>query len=152
MDAPVLFLTACRDTEAKVRGLTMGAEDYVTKPFDTEELVARIRILLRRRRSRLPAPAPRLRVGRIELEEATREAWHGGEPVRLSAREFDLLRCLMANAGRILTKSQLMSHVWNSDLPGESGVVETYVYYLRRKLGDAEQVLIRTVRGVGYLM
>ena len=149
VDAPVLFLTAHDRTEAKVHGLMMGADDYVTKPFELEEVVARVHVLLRRGRA---LDCRLLRAGDVTLDQATREVWRDGRKVTLSRREFDLLGFLMDNAGRILTKGQILDRVWQSEFHGESGVVETYVYYLRRKLGDRDQSLIRTVRGVGYLM
>ncbi|MCX5257823.1 response regulator transcription factor [Streptomyces canus] len=149
IDAPVLFLTAHDRTEAKVRGLMLGADDYVTKPFELEELVARVHVLLRRGRA---LDCRLLRAGDVTLDPATREVWRDGREVTLSCREFDLLGFLMDNAGQVVTKAQILDRVWRSEFHGESGVVETYVYYLRRKLGDRDQSLIRTVRGVGYLM
>ncbi|MGW1748335.1 response regulator transcription factor [Streptomyces sp. NPDC002092] len=149
VDAPLLFLTAQDRTEAKVRGLMMGADDYVTKPFALEEVVARVHVLLRRGRA---LDCRLLRAGDVTLDPGTREVWRDGREVALSCREFDLLAFLMNNAGQVATKAQILDRVWRSDFHGESGVVETYVYYLRRKLGDRDQSLIRTVRGVGYLM
>lgn len=148
--APVLFLTA-RDAPAdKVHGLTKGGgDDYVTKPFDLEELIARIGVLLRRTGA-AACDDGRLRIGPVELDRHTREVWRDGLPVSLSVTEFDLLRYLMTNSGRVVSRAQILDHVWRSSFQGESGIVETYVYYLRRKLGDSGQSLIRTVRGVGY--
>jgi two-component system OmpR family response regulator len=151
VDAPVLFLTARDAREDKVAGLTLGGDDYVTKPFDLDELVARIRVLLKRGRSVRQA-GERLRVGRVELDPDTHEVWSGGELVDLSATEFQLLHYLMLNAGRVLSKAQILDHVWKFDFQGDSGIVETYVYYLRRKLDGPDGQLIRTVRGAGYLL
>ncbi|TDD44389.1 response regulator transcription factor [Kribbella antibiotica] len=151
LDAPVLFLTARDAREDKVAGLTLGGDDYVTKPFDLDELVARIRVLLKRGRSVRQA-GERLRAGRVELDPDTHEVWSGGELVDLSATEFQLLHYLMLNAGRVLSKAQILDHVWKFDFQGDSGIVETYVYYLRRKLDGPDGQLIRTVRGAGYLL
>jgi two-component system OmpR family response regulator len=151
IDAPVLFLTARDASEDKVHGLTLGGDDYVTKPFDLDELVARVNVLLKRGRTER-APSNRLRVGHVELDQDTHEVWRGGELVRLSATEFQLLRYLMTNAGRVLSRAQILDQVWNYDFQGDSSIVETYVYYLRRKLDDQDNPLIHTVRGVGYLL
>ncbi|MGW6279908.1 response regulator transcription factor [Kribbella sp. NPDC055071] len=151
VDAPVLFLTARDGREDKVAGLTLGGDDYVTKPFDLDELVARIRVLLKRGRSVRQA-GERLRAGRVELDPDTHEVWSDGELVNLSATEFQLLHYLMLNAGRVLSKAQILDHVWKFDFQGDSGIVETYVYYLRRKLDGPDGQLIRTVRGAGYLL
>ncbi|WP_307793409.1 response regulator transcription factor [Amycolatopsis sp. MtRt-6] len=146
--APVMFLSARQSTDDKVHGLTLGGDDYVAKPFDIKELVARVEVLLRR--SAHPAPSgARLQVGRLELDRATREVWKDGTPVQLSATEFDLLCHLMANPGKPVSKADILAAVWGHGAPGDFGVVETYVYYLRRKLG---QELIRTVRNFGYLI
>jgi two-component system OmpR family response regulator len=151
VDAPVLFLTARDGREDKVAGLTLGGDDYVTKPFDLDELVARIRVLLKRGRS-VRQVGERLRAGRVELDPDTHEVWSGGELVALSSTEFQLLHYLMLNAGRVLSKAQILDHVWKFDFQGDSGIVETYVYYLRRKLDGPDGQLIRTVRGAGYLL
>ena len=150
---PVLFLTARDATEDKVRGLTLGGDDYVTKPFSLEEVIARIRAVLRRvRGAPRPAAGPRRRVADLELDESAHQVWRGGEPVQLSPTEFKLLRYLMANAGQVLSKGQILDHVWNYDFQGDSGIVESYVSYLRRKLDATEPRLIHTIRGVGYVM
>ncbi|MFD4509173.1 response regulator transcription factor [Streptomyces sp. NPDC058457] len=160
---PVLFLSARTTVEDKCHALAMGGDDYVTKPFDIFEVGARIRALVRRaqgpgmvrgadRGAAAVSSSSRLRVAGIELNHDTREAWLHGEPVPLSATEFDLLSVLMRNAGQVITKAQILDTVWKHDFQGESGVVETYVYYLRRKLGDSGRSLIRTVRGVGYMV
>ena len=146
--APVMFLSARQSTGDKVHGLTLGGDDYVAKPFDIKELVARVEVLLRR--GAQPAAAgTRLQLGRLELDRASREVWKDGVPVRLSATEFDLLCHLMANPGKAVSKAEILSAVWGQDFRGDFGVVETYVYYLRRKLGSD---LIRTVRNFGYLI
>jgi two-component system OmpR family response regulator len=151
IDAPVLFLTARDAREDKVNGLTLGGDDYVTKPFDLDELVARVNVLLKRGRS-APRPAERMRAGLVELDADTHEVWRDGELVSLSATEFQLLRYLMTNAGRVLSKAQILDHVWKFDFQGDSGIVETYIYYLRRKLDRQDDQLIRTVRGAGYML
>jgi two-component system OmpR family response regulator len=149
---PVLFLTAKDSTEDKVTGLTLGGDDYVTKPFSLEEVVARIRAVLRRARDGAAARSPRLQVADLELDDDSHEVWRGGAPVHLSPTEFKLLRYLMANTGRVVSKAQILDHVWNYDFNGESAIVESYVSYLRRKVDDVEPRLIHTVRGVGYVL
>jgi two-component system, OmpR family, response regulator len=149
---PVLFLTARDATEDKVTGLTLGGDDYVTKPFSLEEVIARIRAVLRRSRDGVTAPAARLRVADLELDEESHEVWRGGRRVPLSPTEFKLLRYLMHNAGRVLSKAQILDHVWNYDFRGDSGIVESYVSYLRRKIDTAEPRLLHTIRSVGYVL
>ncbi|GAA2112538.1 response regulator transcription factor [Streptomyces synnematoformans] len=145
----VIFLTA-RDAPADVLGgLALGGDDYITKPFNVDEVVARVRAVLRRTRGRAPA-AGVLRHGDVELDEATFTVRRGGAPVELTPTEYNLLRHLMRNAGRILTKEQLLRHVWQFDTAVESTVVETYISYLRRKLDPLGPPLIETRRGVGY--
>jgi two-component system OmpR family response regulator len=134
-----------------VRGLTLGGDDYVTKPFSLEEVIARIRAVLRRARGAVPAPT-RLRVADLELDEDSHEVWRAGSPVQLSPTEFKLLRYLMSNTGRVLSKAQILDHVWNYDFGGDSGIVESYVSYLRRKVDTAQPRLIHTIRGVGYVV
>jgi two-component system OmpR family response regulator len=149
---PVLFLTARDATEDKVTGLTIGGDDYVTKPFSLEEVIARIRAVLRRARGDVqPAPA-RLRVADLELDEESHEVWRAGRAVQLSPTEFKLLRYLMSNVGRVLSKAQILDHVWNYDFGGEGGIVESYVSYLRRKVDTGEPRLLHTIRGVGYVL
>ncbi len=146
---PVIFLTA-KDTEAdKVMGLTIGGDDYVTKPFGLEELAARVRTVLRRTR---PAEntATVLAFADIELDQDSYEVRRCGQPIELSPTEFRLLRFLMLNPGRVLTRSELLDHVWDYDFGGSSTVVATYVAYLRRKLAQHGPELIHTQRGVGY--
>jgi two-component system, OmpR family, response regulator len=148
MKVPILFLTARDAVEDKVRGLTLGGDDYVTKPFSIEELVARIRALLRRTD---PAgeEGPLVFVD-LELDDQTHEVRRAGTPVELTATEFRLLRYLMQNAPRVLSKAQILDHVWNYDFGGDANIVETYVSYLRRKIDGIGYPLIQTVRGVGY--
>jgi two-component system OmpR family response regulator len=148
---PVIFLTARDATEEKVQGLTVGGDDYVTKPFSLEELVARIRVVLRRQNGTAPQTS-RLVVEDLELDEETYEVWRAGESVELSRTEFRLLRYLMVNARRVLTRSQILDHVWEYDFGGDASVLETYIYYLRRKVDKVEPSLIHTVRGVGYVL
>lgn len=148
---PVLFLTARDSTEDKVRGLTMGADDYVTKPFSLEELVARVRAILRRTGDDVGASA-HLVFADLELDEDTHEVWRGDRAIELSPTEFNLLRYLMLNAKKVISKAQILDHVWRYDFGGDASVVETYVSYLRRKVDVEEPKLIHTVRGVGYTL
>jgi two-component system OmpR family response regulator len=150
ISAPVLFLTARDATEDKIAGLGVG-DDYVTKPFSLEEVQARIRAVLRRTRGE-SAPASRLRVADLELDEEAREVWRRGRQVRLSPTEFKLLHYFMSNAGRVLSKAQILDHVWNYDFGGDARVLETYVSYLRKKIDVDGAPLIQTVRGVGYAL
>ena len=147
---PVVFLTARDATEDKVRGLTLGGDDYVTKPFSLEELTARIRAVLRRTAGD-EAPA-RLKFADLELDEESHEVWRGDMRVSLSPTEFKLLRYLMSNAGRVLSKAQILDHVWHYDFRGDDSIVESYISYLRRKVDVVEPRLIHTLRGVGYVM
>ncbi len=149
--APVLFLTARDSTEDKVRGLTVGGDDYVTKPFSLEELIARIRAILRRARGARTDPE-RLKFADLEMDEDTHEVRRGGHPVELTATEFNLLRFLLANPRRVLSKGQILDHVWHYDFGGDSSIVETYISYLRKKVDAQEPPLIHTVRGVGYVL
>jgi len=146
---PVLFLTARDATEDKVRGLTMGGDDYVTKPFSLEELVARVRAVLRRAGVDEGSSA-RLTFADLEMDDDTREVWRGSAAVELTATEYKLLRYLLLNARRVLSKAQILDHVWNYDFGGDAGVVETYISYLRKKIDSLGPPLIHTVRGVGY--
>ena len=148
---PVIFLTARDATEEKVHGLTVGGDDYVTKPFSLEELIARIRVVLRRQNGAKPQTT-RLQVEDLEMDEETYEVWRAGQPVDLSRTEFRLLRYLMVNARRVLTRSQILDHVWEYDFGGDASVLETYISYLRRKVDNVEPSLIHTVRGVGYVL
>ncbi|MFI6500178.1 response regulator transcription factor [Nonomuraea typhae] len=150
ISSPVLFLTARDATDDKITGLSVG-DDYVTKPFSLEEVQARIRAVLRRTRGEI-TPPKRLQVGDLELDEETREVWRGGQSVHLSPTEFKLLHYFMSNAGRVVSKAQILEHVWSYDFGGETGVVESYVSYLRRKMDDTEPRLIHTLRSVGYVL
>ena len=144
----------CIRDRDKVTGLTLGGDDYVTKPFSLEEVIARIRAVLRRTSATGPAaqqPA-RLSFADIELDDDTHEVWKAGELVALSPTEFKLLRYFMQNAGRVLSKSQILDHVWHYDFGGEANVVESYVSYLRRKVDTTEPRLLHTLRGVGYVL
>ena len=150
-NVPIIFLTARDATEDKVRGLTLGGDDYVTKPFSLEELVARIRSILRR--AGLTEPdSGRLVFEDLELDEETREVARAGNTIELSATEYRLLHYLMLNPRRVLTRSQILDHVWDYDFGGDARVLETYVSYLRRKLNPHGPQLIQTVRGVGYAL
>ena len=147
----VLFLTAKDSVEDKIAGLTIGGDDYVTKPFSLEELVARLRALLRRTgASEISLDDEKIRFADLELDEATHEVKRAGEMIDLSPTEFLLLRYLMINADRVVSKSQILDHVWQYDFRGDMGIVETYVSYLRKKIDIFQPPLIHTVRGVGY--
>jgi two-component system OmpR family response regulator len=148
---PIIFLTARDATEDKLRGLTSGGDDYVTKPFSLEELVARIRIILRRT-GQAPGASPRLTLEDLELDEETREVTRAGHPIDLTATEYRLLRYLLLNPRRVLTRAQILDHVWDYDFGGDGRVLETYVSYLRKKLDAHGPSLIHTVRGVGYAL
>ncbi|MFI7605811.1 response regulator transcription factor [Micromonospora sp. NPDC049366] len=148
---PVVFLTARDATDDKIRGLTLGGDDYVTKPFSLEELTARIRAVLRRTSSGEPAPS-RLTFADLELDEETHEVYRAGQRVQLSPTEFKLLRYLMLNANRVLSKAQILDHVWNYDFRGDDNIVESYISYLRRKVDTTQPRLIHTLRGVGYVL
>lgn len=146
--APVLFLTSRQTTDDKVRGLTAGGDDYITKPFALEELTARVKVALRRRG--LGGVPARLRVGDLELDDDAHRVWRGGVEVSLSATEFKLLRCLMNNAGRVVSRAQILDHVWEYDFDGESAIIESFISNLRKKVDAREPKLIHTVRGIGY--
>jgi two-component system OmpR family response regulator len=149
---PVVFLTARDATRDKVTGLTIGGDDYVTKPFSLEEVIARIRAVLRRSIGEARPPSPRLEVADLELDEESHEVWRGGERIQLSPTEFKLLRYLMTNAGRVLSREQILDYVWNYDFQGDSRIVESYVSYLRRKVDNGDPRLIHTIRSVGYVL
>ena len=148
---PIIFLTARDTTEDKVRGLTMGGDDYVTKPFSLEELGARVRTVLRRA-GIAEADSSRLTFEDLELDEETHEVLRGGELVELTATEYRLLRYLLLNPRRVLTRDQLLNHVWDYDFGGDARVLETYISYLRKKIDRDGPPLIQTVRGVGYAL
>jgi len=147
---PVVFLTARDATDDKIRGLTLGGDDYVTKPFSLEELTARIRAVLRR--SAGDAPPARLTFADLELDEESHEVWRADNRVSLSPTEFKLLRYLMTNPNRVLSKAQILDHVWHYDFRGDDSIVESYISYLRRKVDTVEPRLIHTLRGVGYVL
>jgi len=147
---PVLFLTARDGTEDKVRGLTLGGDDYLVKPFSLEELVARVQAVLRR--SGLAQPDVRLRCADLEMDDDAHRVLRAGTEVQLSPTEYNLLRYLLINQGRVLSKPQILDHVWQYDFGGDGGVVETYIGYLRRKVDNVEPHLIHTIRGVGYTL
>jgi two-component system OmpR family response regulator len=148
---PIVFLTARDAPEDKLRGLTTGGDDYVTKPFSLEELLARVRNVLRRT-GRAEPDSSRLAFEDLELDEDTREVSRSGELVELTATEYRLLRYLMLNPRRVLTRAQILDHVWEYDFGGDARVLETYVSYLRKKLDVHGPPLIQTVRGVGYAL
>jgi two-component system OmpR family response regulator len=145
---PVLFLSAKDATEDKVRGLTLGGDDYVTKPFSLEEVIARIQVILRRQGA--DSGSSRLSFADLELDDDAHVVRRAGEVIELSPTEYNLLRFLMVNAGRVLSRNQILDHVWQYDFGGHATVVETYISYLRKKLDKLGPPLIQTVRGVGY--
>lgn len=150
---PVLFLTALDSVEDRVNGLTVGGDDYVTKPFSLEELIARLRGLVRR--SQMTAalqPDPVLRVGDLTLNEDSYEVERAGEPLTVTNTEFELLRYLMRNPNRVLSKAQILDRVWAYDFSGKSTVVELYVSYLRKKIDTGHPTMLHTVRGAGYML
>ncbi len=147
---PIIFLTARDSTEDKVRGLSGGGDDYMTKPFSLEELLARIRTILRRTGQATADDTGVLQFADVEMDEESREVRRAGTVIDLTATEYRLLRYLMLNPRRVMTRAQLLDHVWNYDFGGDGRVLETYVSYLRKKLDAHGPSLIRTVRGVGY--
>ncbi|PKY79056.1 DNA-binding response regulator [Alloscardovia omnicolens] len=162
IDAPVLFLTARDDTQDKVMGLTVGGDDYVTKPFSLEEVVARIRAILRRTREEVE-DNPVIRVADLEINEDSHDVTRHGELIDLSPTEYKLLRYLMDNEGRVLSKAQILNHVWQYDWGGDAAIVESYISYLRKKIdgvtytddeGNTQKVepIILTKRGIGYMI
>jgi two-component system OmpR family response regulator len=148
---PIIFLTARDATEDRVRGLTVGGDDYVTKPFSLEELVARVRALLRRA-GVTEADGKLLAFADVELDDDAHEVTRAGQLIELTPTEYRLLRYLMLNPRRVLSRTQLLEHVWDYDFGGDARVLETYVSYLRRKLDEHGPPLIHTVRGVGYVL
>jgi two-component system OmpR family response regulator len=147
---PVIFLTARDANEDKVSGFTKGGDDYVTKPFSLEELVARVRAVLRR--SQASEPASRLRYEDLELDEDTMRVVRGERPIKLSPTEFKLLRYLLLNRERVVSKAQILDHVWQYDFDGNASVVENYISYLRKKVDEGRTPLLHTVRGFGYVL
>lgn len=152
-EGPVLYLTAKDDVEDRIRGLTLGADDYVTKPFSLEEVIARLRTILRRSDQRdLGTPSRRLTFADIELDDETHEVWKAGELVELTPTEFALLRYFMVNAGVVLSKSRILDNVWDYDFNGDANVVESYISYLRKKVDTGPEKYLHTLRGVGYVL
>ncbi|HVC40086.1 MAG TPA: response regulator transcription factor [Candidatus Dormibacteraeota bacterium] len=149
--APILFLTARDATEDKVRGLTVGGDDYVTKPFSLDELIARVRVILRRSGHQTESHNL-ISFADLEMDEDLREVRRGGELVELTATEYRLLRYLLINARRVLTRAQILDHVWKYDFGGDAGILETYISYLRKKVDRQDPPLIHTIRGMGYVL
>ncbi len=147
---PVIFLTARDSTDDRVQGLTIGGDDYMVKPFAVAELVARVQLALRR--TGMGTGSRTLRCADLELDDDAHRVTRAGQPIKLSATEFKLLRYLLANTGRVLTRAQILDHVWDYDFGGESSVIETFMSYLRRKVDFVEPKLIHTIRGVGYAL
>ncbi|MGA7096897.1 MAG: response regulator transcription factor [Acidimicrobiia bacterium] len=150
IQTPVIFLTARDDIDDLRTGFRQGGDDYLTKPFSLEELGLRIEALLRRAGG--AADPARTTVGELVIDEDAHQVWRGDEEVQLSPTEFRLLRFLVLNLGRVMSKGQIVEHVWEYDFDGNYGIVETYVSYLRKKLDDTDGSLIQTVRGVGYVI
>jgi two-component system OmpR family response regulator len=148
----ILFLTAKDALDDKIAGLSVGGDDYVTKPFSLAELVARVKAILRRAGSGESGSSGQLTFADIVLDEQSHEVWRAGKPIKLTATEFSLLRLFMLNPRRVLSKSQILDHVWHYDFGGESNVVETYISYLRKKLDRLGPPVIHTIRLVGYSM
>jgi two-component system, OmpR family, response regulator len=151
-DVPVVFLTARDAVEDRVAGLTAGGDDYVTKPFSLEELVARLRGLMRRSGAQRAATSSVLAVGDLELDEDSHEVSRAGQQISLTATEFELLRFLMRNPKRVLSKAQILDRVWNYDFGGQANVVELYISYLRKKVDAGREPMIHTLRGAGYVL
>ena len=150
---PVLFLSALGSVDDRVKGLTAGGDDYMVKPFSIEELIARLRALVRRSRLQLDrAPDPVLRVGDLTLNEDSYEVARGGEAIELTSTEFELLRFFMRNQRRVLSKMQILDRVWSYDYSGKQTVVELYVSYLRKKIDAGREPMLHTVRGAGYVL
>jgi two-component system OmpR family response regulator len=149
---PVLFLTARDAVEDRIAGLTAGGDDYVTKPFSLEEVVLRLRALLRRSRVVAASEGSMLTVGDLTLDEDSREVHRAGEPVSLTATEFELLRFLMRNPKRVLSKAQILDRVWSYDFGGQANIVELYISYLRKKIDAGREPMIHTMRGAGYVL
>jgi two-component system OmpR family response regulator len=152
-DTPVLFLTAKDSLDDRIAGLTAGGDDYVTKPFSLEEVVARLRGLIRRSALAVAESSdPLISIGDLTLDEDSYEVYRGGEPIELTATEFELLRFLMRNPRRVLSKAQILDRVWSYDFGGKSSVVEIYISYLRKKIDAGRSPMIHTVRGAGYML
>ena len=151
-DVPVLFLTARDSVEDRVAGLTAGGDDYVTKPFSLEEVVARLRGLMRRAGAQQAATSSVLTVGDLTLDEDSHEVFRDGHEISLTATEFELLRFLMRNPRRVLSKAQILDRVWDYDFGGQDNVVELYISYLRKKIDVGHEPMIHTKRGAGYVL
>ncbi|WP_299051364.1 response regulator transcription factor [uncultured Nocardioides sp.] len=151
-DVPVLFLTARDSVEDRIAGLTVGGDDYVTKPFSLEEVVARLRALVRRSGARRASARSVLSVGDLTMDEDSREVARGGDEILLTPTEFELLRYLMRNPRRVLSKAQILDRVWNYDFGGQANVVELYISYLRKKVDAGRPPMIHTMRGAGYVL
>jgi two-component system OmpR family response regulator len=149
---PVLFLTAKDAVEDRIAGLTAGGDDYVTKPFSLEEVVLRLRALLRRTQVAEAVSGSTLTVGDLTLDEDSREVYRDGTPVDLTATEFELLRYLMRNARKVLSKAQILDRVWHYDFGGQANIVELYISYLRKKIDAGREPMIHTLRGAGYVL
>jgi two-component system response regulator TrcR len=149
---PTLFLTARDSVMDRVTGLTAGADDYMTKPFSLEELVARLRGLLRRSSHLAPPAEERLQVGDLTLDGPSHEVTRAGMPISLTSTEFELLRFLMRNPRRALTRTEILDRVWNYDFAGRTSIVDLYISYLRKKIDAGREPMIHTVRGVGYML
>ena len=151
-DVPVIFLTAKDAVADRINGLTAGGDDYVTKPFSLEEVIARLRALLRRSGAATGRSESLLVVGDLTLDEDSHEVSRAGDPVQLTATEFELLRYLMRNPRRVLSKAQILDRVWNYDFGGQANVVELYISYLRKKIDANRAPMIHTMRGAGYVL
>jgi two-component system, OmpR family, response regulator len=151
-DVPVVFLTARDAVEDRIAGLTAGGDDYVTKPFSLEEVVARLRALMRRAGAMRTEDRSVLRVGDLELDEDSREVFRDGQEISLTATEFELLRYLMRNERRVVSKAQILDRVWNYDFGGQANIVELYISYLRKKIDAGRSPMIHTMRGAGYVL
>jgi two-component system response regulator TrcR len=149
---PTLFLTARDSVMDRVTGLTAGADDYMTKPFSLEELVARLRGLLRRSSQQSPPAAETLKLGDLRMDTASREVSRGDTQISLSSTEFELLRFLMRNPRRALSRAEILDRVWNYDFAGRTSIVDLYISYLRKKIDSGREPIIHTVRGVGYML
>ena len=146
---PVIFLTARDTTADKIEGLRLGSDDYMTKPFSVEELIERVKAVLRRA-SGIGPSGRRLSFEDLEMDQDTREVWRAGNPVELTPTEYKLLQYLLSNARRVLTREQILEHVWDYTFEGNASVLETYISYLRHKIDSVEPYLIHTVRSIGY--
>jgi two-component system OmpR family response regulator len=146
---PIIFLTAKDTTQDKIQGLSIGGDDYVTKPFSIEELIARVKAVLRRAEN-IPSSTPLLSIGDLEINEETREVRRGARSIELTPTEYRLLHYLVSNQRTVLSKVQLLEHIWEYDFDANASVLETYISYLRKKIDVEEPKLIHTIRGIGY--